>query len=87
MGFSLTQFSLQSVVSFGPTCIRGLSVAVEPLNATRGAVPTLLAFKGTRSWHGARAVHERHIVNGHTSIKTGADRLKHQLGVGQKSDR
>ncbi len=82
MGFSLTQFSLQSVVSFGSRHRGGASAAVEPASITRAAVPTTLAFKGTHPWHGARAVQESHIVNGHAPVKTRANRFKHQLVVG-----
>lgn len=87
MGFSLTQFSLQSVVSFGSSRRGGASGAVEPVNCTRAAVPTALAFKGTHPRHLARTVQERHIVNGHAPIKTRANRFKHQLVVGQRQER
>lgn len=87
MGFSLTQFSLQSVVSFGSSCCGGAPAAMKPVNFTKAVVPTALAFKGTHPCHGARAVHEDHIVNGHAAIKTRANRFKHQLEGGQRSER
>lgn len=88
MGFCLTQFSLKSVVSHGSIHRGGVSVAVQPVNFTRAAVATLLAFKGTHPRQGARTLRERHIVDGDAPVKSGADRFKYQLGIGgQRSER
>lgn len=82
MRFSHTQFSFQSVVSFGSSSRDGVSTTVEPLNFTRATVPTLLVFKGTHSWYAARTSHEVDIINGQSSVKTRANGFKHQLLVG-----
>jgi len=83
-GSPLTQFGLQSVVGLGSRQRGGVSAAVEPANSARAAVSAPLFFKGTRPRHGARAVHERHVVNGNAAVETRADRFEHQLAGGRK---
>lgn len=79
MGISFTQFGLQGVVSFGSVDCDSVSTTVEPLNFARAAVPTLLVLKGTHSWYTAWTSPEVDVIDGHTSIKTRANGLKHQL--------
>lgn len=81
-GLSLTQLGLQSVVCFGSCHRGGVAVAMEPVDFTGAGVTTLLAFEGTHPRYGARAVHERHVVDGNTPVETGANRFERQLQVG-----